>query len=139
MYRSAFETMRKELVQHDEQLEKEKEDARRRDADPCSQRPGDLLQNLVQISVTKALMDLTRVTDTQDEAEEVDGEEITRAIANSMWGPGEGQGQYQRERREEKATEKRKRSQGERLSARARARTSANERREGETRQKELQ
>ena len=54
LYRCAFETMRKELVQHDERLEKEREEARRRDADLCSQRPGDLLQNLVQTSVTKA-------------------------------------------------------------------------------------
>ena len=33
LYRCAFETMRKELVQHDERLEKESEDAIRRDAD----------------------------------------------------------------------------------------------------------
>ena len=33
LYRCAFETMRKELVQHDERLEKEREDAKRRDAD----------------------------------------------------------------------------------------------------------
>ena len=37
LYRSAFETMRRELVQHDERLEKEREEARRRDADLCSQ------------------------------------------------------------------------------------------------------
>ena len=74
LYRCAFETMRKELVQHDERLEKEREDAKRRDADLCSQRPGDLLQNFVQTSVTKAVTDLGHVTDTQDEPEEVDGE-----------------------------------------------------------------
>ena len=50
-----------------------REEARRRDADLCSQRPGDLQQNLVQTSVTKASTDLGRVTDTQDESEEVDG------------------------------------------------------------------
>ena len=60
--------------EHDERLEKEREDAKRRDADLCSQRPGDLLQNLVQTSVTEALTDLGHVTDTQDEPEEVDGE-----------------------------------------------------------------
>ena len=74
LYRCAFQTMRKELVQRDERLEKEREAAKRRDADLCSQRPGDLLQNLVQTSVTKALTDLGHVTDTQDEPEEVDGE-----------------------------------------------------------------
>ena len=74
LYRCAFETMRKELVQHDERLEKEREDAKRPDADLCSQRRDDLLQNLVQTSVTKALTDLGHVTDTQDEPEEVDGE-----------------------------------------------------------------
>ena len=96
LYRCAFETMRKELVQHDERLEKEREDAKRRDADLCSQRPGDLLQNLVQTSVTKALTDLGHVTDTQDEPEEVDGEKITQAIANTIrrngQSPGGGQG-----------------------------------------------
>ena len=61
-------------MQHDGRLEKEREDAKRRDADLCSQRLGDLLQNLVQTSVTKALTDLGHVTDTQDEPEEVDGE-----------------------------------------------------------------
>ena len=76
LYRCAFETMRKDLVQHDERLKKEREDAKRRDADLCSQRPGDLLQNLVQTSVTKALTHLGHVTDTQDEPEEVDGEKI---------------------------------------------------------------
>ena len=84
LYRCAFETMRKELVQHDERLEKEKEEAKRRDADQCSQRPGDLLQNLVQTSVTKALTDLGHVTDTQDEPEVVDGEKITQAIENTI-------------------------------------------------------
>ena len=74
LYRCAFETMRTELAQHDERFEREREEARRRDADLCSQRPGDLQQNLVQTSVTKALTDLGRVTDTQDESEEVDGE-----------------------------------------------------------------
>ena len=63
---------------------KKKEDAERRDADLCSQRPGDLLQNLVQTSVTKALTDMGHVTDTQDEPEEVDGEKITQAIANTI-------------------------------------------------------
>ena len=96
MYRCAFETIRKELMQHDERLEREREEARRRDADLCSQRPGDLLQNLVQTSVTKALTDLGHVTDTQDESEEVDGEKITQAIANTIRGngqsPGGGQG-----------------------------------------------
>ena len=84
LYRNAFETMRKELAKHDERLEKEKEEAKRRDAELCSQRPGDLLQNLVQTSVTKALTDL------------VDGETITQAIANKIRGngqsPGGGQG-----------------------------------------------
>ena len=37
LYRCAFETMLKELVQHDERLEKEREDAKRRGADLCSQ------------------------------------------------------------------------------------------------------
>ena len=76
---------------------KKREEARRRDADLCSQRPGDLPQNLVQISVTKSLTDLGHVTDTQDESEEVDGEKITQAIANTIRGngqsPGVGQGQ----------------------------------------------
>ena len=112
LYRCAFETMRKELVQHDGRLEKEREDAKRRDADLCSQRPGDLLQNLVQTSVTKALTDLGNVTDTQDEPEEVDGEKNAsdrkhntgkRAI------PWRGQGaQYKRERNEEEKYEKTK-------------------------------
>ena len=61
-----------------------KKERTRRDADLCSQRPGDLLQNLVQTSVTKALTDLGHVTDTQDEPEEVDGEKITQAIANTI-------------------------------------------------------
>ena len=58
----------------------------------CSQRPGDLLQNLVQTSVTKALTDLGHVTDTQDEPEEVDGEKITQAIANTIRGNGQSPG-----------------------------------------------
>ena len=41
--------------------------------------PGDLLQNLVQTSVTKALIDLGHVMDPQDEPEEVDGEKITQS------------------------------------------------------------
>ena len=90
----AFETMRKELVQHDE---------RRRDVDLCSQRPGDLLQNFVQTSVTKALTDLGHVTDTQDESEEVDGEKITQSNRKYNTGkraiPWRGPGaQYKREK-----------------------------------------
>ena len=73
LYRCAFEAMRKELVQQDERLEKEREEARRRDAHHlCSRRPGDLLQNRVQTFVTKASTDLGHVTDTQDESEEVE-------------------------------------------------------------------
>ena len=92
-------------MQHDERLEREREEATRRDADLCSQQPGDLLQNLVQTSVTKALTDLGHVTDTQDETEEVDGEKITQAIANTIRGkraiPWRGPGaQYKRERNE---------------------------------------
>ena len=123
--------MRKELVQHDERVEKEREDAKRRDADLCSQRPGDLLQNLVQTSVTKALTDLGHVTDTQDEPEEVDGEKVTQAIANTIRGNGQSPGgapgaQYKRERNEEEKTmEKQRHSQGERQRARARTETSA--------------
>ena len=45
--------------------------------------------NLVQTSVTKALTDLGHVTDTQDESEEVDGEKITQAIANTIRGNGQ--------------------------------------------------
>ena len=105
LYRCAFETIRKEVVQHDERLEKEREDAKRRDADLCSQRPGDLLQNLVQTSVTKMLTDLGHVTDTQDEPEEVDGEKKnasdrkhnTRKRAIPWRGPG---AQYKMERNE---------------------------------------
>ena len=135
--------MRKELVQHDERLEKEREDAKRRDADLCSQRPGDLLQNLVQTSVTKALTDMGHVTDTQDEPEEVDGEKRTQAIANTIRGNGQSPGgrpgaQYKRERNEEeKTTKKQRHSQGERQRARARTGTSANERKPEEARQEE--
>ena len=73
-------------MQHDERLEKEREEARRRDADLCSQRPGDLLQNLVQPSVTKALTDLGHVTDTPDESEEVDGEKKKRKQSQIQYG-----------------------------------------------------
>ena len=141
LYRCAFETMRKELVQHDERLEKEREEVRRRDADLCSQRLGDLPQNLVQTPVTKALTDLGHVTDTQDESEEVDGEKITQAIANTIRVkraiPWRGTGaEYKRERNEkEKTTEKQRHSQGERQRARARTGTSANERKPEEARQ----
>ena len=132
--------MRKELVQHDERLEKEREDAKRPDADLCSQRPGDLLQNLVQTSVTKALRDLGHVTDTQDEPEEMDGEKIKQAIANTIRGNGQSPGgvQYKRERNEEeKTTKKPRHSQGERQCARARTGTSANERKPEEAKQEE--
>ena len=116
--------MRKELVQHDERLEKEREDAKRRDADLCSQRPGDLLQNLVQTSVRKALTDLGHVTDTQDESEEVDGEKITQAIANTIRGNGQSPGGSQghntkgKGMKKEKTTKKQRHSQGERQRAR---------------------
>ena len=100
--------MRKELVQHDERLEKEREEARRRDADLCSQRPGDLPQNLVQTSVTKALTDLGHVTDTQDESEEVDGEKITQAIANTIRGNGQSPGGDQGHNTKEKGMKKKK-------------------------------
>ena len=108
LYRCAFETMRKELVQHDERLEKEREDAKRRDADLCSQRPGDLLQNLVQTSVTKALTDLGHVTDTQDEPEEVDGEKKTQAIANTIRGNGQSPGGSQGHNTKGKGMKKKK-------------------------------
>ena len=51
-----------------------------------------MLQNLVQISVTKALTDLGHVTDTQDEPEEVDGEKVTQAIANTTRRKGQSPG-----------------------------------------------
>ena len=108
LYRCAFETMRKELVQHDERLEKEREDAKRRDSGLCSQRPGDLLQNLVQTSVTKALTDLGHVTDTQDEPEEVDGEKITQAIANTKRGNGQSTGGSQGHNTKGKGMKKKK-------------------------------
>ena len=133
LYRRVFETMRKELVQHDERLEKEKEDIRRRDADLCSQRLEELLQNLVKTSFTKALTDLGHVTDTQDEAAEIDGEIITQASANSLrrngQSPGEGKGTIPKGKEGRKIHGKEKRSQGERQRARARARTGASERR----------
>ena len=45
-------------------------------------------QNLVQTSVTKALTDLGHVMETQDEPEEVDGDKISQAIANTWREPG---------------------------------------------------
>ena len=128
---------------HDERLEKEREDAKRRDADLCSQRQGDLLQNLVQTSVTKALTDLGHVTDTQDESEEVDGEKITQAIANTIRGNGQSPGGCQVHNTKGKGMKKKKTrkskdtSQGERQRARARTGTSANERKPEEARQEE--
>ena len=107
-------------------------------ADLCSQRPGDLLQNLVQTSVTEALTDLGHVKDTQDEPEEVDGEKITQAIANTVLGTGNplaGQGaQYRKERKEE---EKKSKDTSKAKRARARTGTSANERKPEEARQEE--
>ena len=72
---------------------KKKEDARQRDEDPCSQRPGDVLQNLLQTSVTKSLTDLGHVLEAQDEPEEADGEKITQAIANTIRGNGQSPGE----------------------------------------------
>ena len=145
LYHFSFESLREELVQHDERLGKEREDAKRRGADLCSQRPGDLLQNLVQTSVTKALTDLGHVTDTQDESEEVDGEKITQAIANTTrrngQSPGGGQGHNTKGKgmKKKKTTEKQRHSQGERQRARARTGTSANEKRKPEEARQEEQ
>ena len=105
--------------------------------------PGDLLQNLVQTSVTKALTDLGHVTDTQDESEEVDGEK--KNASNRKYNTGKRAipwrvpgAQYKRERMKKKKPGKSKdTSQGEGQRARARTGTSANERKPEEARQEE--
>ena len=101
---------------------------------------GDLLQNLVQTSVTKALTDLGHVTDTQDEPEEVDGEKITQAIANTIrrngQSPGGGQG-HNTKGKGMKKKKLRKSNDTAKQRARARTGTSANERKPEEARQEE--
>ena len=124
--------MRKELVQHDEKLEKEREDAKRRDANlmvicyrtlfrhPSRKRKQTLVTSRIHRTNQKKWMEKNDASDRKHNTEK-------RAIP---WrGPG---AQYKRERNEkEKPTKKQRHSQGERQSARARSGTSANERKPG--------